>query len=248
MKPVDCHCHLEFDKFDKDRNEVVERAREDLEFVVSVGCNLERNRKTLEISEKYGEFIVPNLGLHPTFTDDFDKLETIKDQIRDNNPAAVGEVGLDHHHVTDEEMREKQREVFREMLELAEELEKPVNVHSREAEQETIDILSEYDLPGVLIHCFNGTPEQALEAAEKGFKIGVTTQVLYSSRVQNIVNAVEIEDIVLETDSPFLYRGERNEPVNILESAEKIAEIKKVSEEEVVDATSVNADKLFGSE
>lgn len=245
MKPVDCHCHLEFDRFDEDRDEVIQRAREKLDFVVSVGCNFERNRKTLEIAENYPDLVVPNLGLHPTFTEDFDRLDDIKQQIRENDPAAVGEIGLDHHHVTEDKMRERQVEIFREMLELAEELEKPVNVHSREAEQETIDILAEYDLPDVLIHCFNGTPEQAVEATEKGFTIGVTTQVLYSSRVQEIIEVVDTENIVLETDSPFLYQGERNEPINVLESADKIAELKNVSKNDVIHATNVNACRIF---
>lgn len=243
MKPVDSHCHLEFEDFDEDREEVVDRAREKLEFVVTVGCNPERNMKTMEIAEKY-ENVVPNLGLHPTYTDDFERIGEVKKQIRENDPAAIGEIGLDHHHVTEEEMREEQREVFRELLELAEEMGKPVNVHSRQAEQEVIDILKKYNVEA-LIHCFNGTPEQAEEAAENEIMIGVTTQVLYSSRVQEIVEVLNVEDIVLETDSPFLYRGERNEPVNVVESAEKIAGIKEVSKEKVVEETTRNARDLF---
>lgn len=245
MNPVDCHCHLDFDQFNEDRDEVVERAREKLDFVVSVGCDPERNRKTLEIAEKYGEFIKSNLGLHPTSVDYFDHVEEVKGQIRENQPVAVGEIGLDHHHVKDGKVQQRQEEVFRELLKLAEELEKPVNVHSRDAEQKTIDILKEYDLPEVLIHCFNGAPVQAVEAVEEGMTIGVTTQVLYSSKVQSIVEKLEIEDIVLETDSPFLYRGERNEPANVAESVEKIAELKNISREEVVEATTANAERIF---
>ncbi len=243
VKPVDSHCHLEFEDFDEDREEVIERAKEELEFVVTVGCNPERNEKTMEIAEEH-EKVVPNVGLHPTYTDDFERIEQVKKQIREKNPAGIGEIGLDHHHITDEEMREKQREVFRELLELAEELEKPVNVHSREAEHDVIDILKEFDVEA-LIHCFNGLPEQAEEAAENGMKIGVTTQVLYSSRVQEIVEVLNVKDIILETDSPFLYRGGRNEPVKVLESAEKIAEIKQISKEKVIKETTGNAEKLF---
>ena len=245
MRPVDCHCHLDFDRYDDDRDQVLERAQEKLEFIVNAGCSLERNRKTLDLAEKYEDFVIPNLGIHPTFTDDFENLEEVKNQIRENEPAAVGEIGLDHHHVTEEEMRKKQRNVFREFLELAEDLGKPVVVHSREAEQETIDTLKEYDLPEVMIHCFNGTPEQAREAADHGFTVGVTTQILYSARVERIVEELSIENIVLETDSPFLYQGERNEPVNVVESAEKISELKNVSKEEVVNATTGNARKIF---
>lgn len=245
MKPVDCHCHLEFDRFDEDRDKVIEQAKRELEFVVTVGCTPEKNRRTLKIAENNPGFIIPNLGLHPTYTDEFENLDEVKQQIRENNPAAIGEIGLDHHHVTDEDMQKRQREVFRELLSLAESMKKPVNVHSREAEQEVIDILKEYDLPDALIHCFNGTTGQAKEAAEIGITIGITTQVLYSKRAQNIVRKMELEDIVLETDSPFLYRDERNEPVNVVESAEKIAELKDVSVEEVVEKTTENAYRIF---
>lgn len=245
MTPVDCHCHLDFDRYSDDREKVIERAKKKLEFIVNAGCSLERNKKTLELAEKHPDFVVPNLGIHPTFTDDFSNLEEVKKQIRRKNPAAIGEIGLDHHHVTDKDVREKQRQVFREFLRLAEELDKPVVVHSREAEQETIDILKEYEIPEVMVHCFNGTPEQALEAAEEGFFIGVTTQVLYSGRVQEIVKELDLEDIVLETDSPFLYQGERNEPVNVLESAEKVSELKDVQKEEVISQTTENARKVF---
>lgn len=245
MKPVDCHCHLEFDRFDEDRDEVIERAKRELEFVVTVGCTPEKNRKTLKIAENNPDFVISNPGLHPTYTDEFENLDKVKHQIRKSDPAAIGEIGLDHHHVTDGDMQDRQREVFCELLSLAEELEKPVNVHSREAEQEVINILEEYDLSDALIHCFNGTPEQAREAADNGITIGVTTQVLYSERVQDIIRELNLENIVLETDSPFLYRGGRNEPVNVVESAEKIAELKGVSIEEVVEETTENARRIF---
>jgi TatD DNase family protein len=245
MKAVDAHAHLDFDKYDEDREEVVERAKEELEFVVNAGCNFERNRRSLDLEEGFPDTVVANIGLHPTFESDFDQLEDIKAQIRGNDPVAIGEIGLDHHHVTDQDVREEQEEVFRELLELAEELGKPVVVHTREAEKKSVDILDEYDLEGVMLHCFNGKPELVEEAVSKGMKIGVTTQVLYSTRVQSIVEKLDISDIFLETDSPFLYRGSRNEPVNVIESAEKIADIKDVNREEVVETTTLNASRFF---
>lgn len=245
MRPVDAHCHIDFDQYSEDRDEVIQRAEEELEFIVNAGSCLENNKQALKLEEKFPEFVIANLGLHPTYTEKFDQLEDIKDQIRDENPAAVGEIGLDHHHVSDEDVMDRQRQVFREMLELAEELDKPVVVHSREAERECVKIISEYDLPGAMLHCFNGSADLAEEAVEKGFKIGVTTQVLYSSRVQNIVERLEVDHLLLETDSPFLYRGKRNEPVNVAESAEKIAEIKGLEIETVVNATTKNAARLF---
>lgn len=248
MKPVDAHCHLDFERFDEDRKEVIDRSKEKLEFVVNAGSNMETNRKALELGEKHPGFIIPNLGLHPTYTDDFSQLEKIKKLIRDKDPVAVGEIGLDHYHVKQNKLQERQEEVFRQMLELAEELDKPVVIHSREAEEEVFEIVQEYNLPKIMFHCFNGSPDLAEKAADLDIKIGVTTQVLYSSRVQKIVEKIEVEDMLLETDSPFLYRGERNEPVNVIESSEKIADMKNIDTEEVIEKTTENAKEFFQRE
>ncbi len=245
MKPVDSHCHIDFDSFDKDRESVIERSGNHLEFMVNAGRNLQSNRVSLDLQQKHPDLIVANLGLHPTKTDSFDQLDDIKEQIREEDPVAIGEVGLDHHHVTRDKLREEQRTVFEEMLELAEELGKPVVVHSRNAEEEAIDIISRYSLPGVMLHCFNGSPNLAARATREGVKIGVTTQVLYSNAVQRIVEKIETGNMLLETDSPFLYRGDRNEPVKVIESAEKIAGIKQVEIEKVVSDTTSNARELF---
>lgn len=245
MRPVDSHCHLSFDQYEENLEEVIERAREELDFVVTAGCDLESNAEVLEISERHRDFVIPNLGLHPTFTDSFDGEEDVKRQIREEEPAAIGEIGLDHHHVTEESMRARQREVFEEMIGLAEQMGKPVVVHSREAEQDCIDMLGRSELEDVMMHCFNGTVEEAEEAVREGFKIGVTTQVLYSSRVEELVKALEIEDILLETDSPFLYPDGVNEPSNTVETVTRISEIKGVPETEVIEATTGNARRLF---
>lgn len=246
MKPVDSHCHLDFERFDGDRDEVVERCREKLDFVVTAGSNIEHNRAALRLQEEHPKLVKATLGLHPTYTDSFDQLEEVKSQIREEDPVAIGEIGLDHHHVEDDEMRKQQEDVFVELLELAEELDKPVVIHSRDAEKKAVEMLETYDIPEVFLHCFNGSPELVRKAASKGMIIGVTTQVLYSNQVQKIVKAIDLDSMVLETDSPFLYRGERNEPVNVRESAEKIAELKSVDVEEVVRKTTENSKKIFG--
>ncbi len=248
MKPVDCHCHLDFEQYEEDREKVIERAKGNLEFVVNAGSNLEHNSKALELQDKHKEFVYANLGIHPTYTDNFDQVEEIKQQIREENPVAIGEIGLDHHHVKEESERERQEEVFREMLELAEELGKPVVVHTRDAERRSIEIIEEYDIENVMLHCFNGSPELAERAAENGWAVGVTTQVLYSSRVESIVEKLDLENILLETDSPFLYRGDRNEPANVEESAEKIAMINDKEGKVIVEKTTLNARTFFGIE
>lgn len=245
MRPVDSHCHLDFEQFDEDREKVIEKSKEELDFIVNAGSNLRHNRKSLELEEKTNGFIKANMGLHPTYTDDFNQLDRIKSQIKEHDPVAIGEIGLDFHHVKQEELRERQKEVFKEFLSLAESLDKPVVIHSRDAEETCLEILEEFDLKGVFLHCFNGITELAQKASEKGYIIGVTTQVLYSSRVQDIVEEINLENIVLETDSPFLYRGERNEPVNVIESAEEISKIKDCKKQEVTRETTKNSRELF---
>ncbi|MFB6116312.1 MAG: TatD family hydrolase [Candidatus Nanosalina sp.] len=245
MKPVDAHCHVYFDQFSEDRDKVLERAKGELEFIGLPGVNPDTNQKVINLSEKHGEFVSPHLGLHPVYTDSFSQIEEVKKQIREQDPDAIGEIGLDHHHVTDEAMREKQEKVFRQLLELAENLGKTVVVHSREAEDRAVEIINQYNLSDVFMHCFNGSPELAEKAAVSGMKIGATTQVLYSGRVENTVERLELEDMILETDSPYLYRGDRNEPVNVVESAKKIAEIKNSDREEVISKTTENSREIF---
>jgi len=245
MKPVDAHCHIDFEQFDDDREKVISESKEKLEFIVNAGSNIEHNKAALELNRKHPDFVIPTLGLHPCYTEDFDQLDEVKKKIREHDLVAVGEIGLDHHHVKDTKMRERQEEVFRELLVLAEELQKPVVIHSRDAEHKAVEILREYDIPDVMLHCFNGTPELAQKAVESGMTIGVTTQVLYSNRVQKITKLLDVESIMVETDSPYLYRGERNKPVNVIESAEKIAELKSIETEEVVKSTTLNARRIF---
>ncbi|PSG99955.1 MAG: DNase [Nanohaloarchaea archaeon SW_4_43_9] len=245
MKPVDAHCHLNFERFDDDREKVVERSKKELEFVVNAGSNMETNKKALKLGENYPGFIIPNLGLHPTYTNDFNQLAEIKQMIREEDPVAVGEIGLDHYHVKRDKFQKKQKKVFRKMLELAEELDKPVVIHSREAEKKVFEIVQKYSIPEIMFHCFNGQPELAEKAAEENIKIGFTTQVLYSNRAQELAKRIELDNMLLETDSPFLYRGDRNEPLNVKESVEKIAELKQVKREEVVEKTTRNARNIF---
>ncbi|MFB6245588.1 MAG: TatD family hydrolase [Candidatus Nanohaloarchaea archaeon] len=244
MKPVDSHCHLDFERFDEDRNEVIERARNVLNYAVVAGCDPDRNSKVRDLCRD-DDLLVTNYGLHPTFTESFDCLERAVRQIREWEPAAVGEIGLDHHQVTGKEERKEQESIFRSLLELAEELELPVTVHSRDAERRCFEVVEKFDIRA-FFHCFNGKPDLAEEIASSGHLIGVTTQVLYSDRVRTIARSVDLESVLIETDSPFLYPDRRNEPSNVAEAAEELAEIKSAQETKVVETTSRNAKKFFG--
>jgi len=248
MKPLDAHAHLDMDRYSSDRSEVLDECRSLLSGVINPGRGPESNRESMRLQEETDGFVKANLGLHPTATQDFDRVEEVKRQIEENSTFAVGEIGLDHHHVTEKDLRERQESVFREMVETAEKTGLPVVVHTRSAEERSIEILEAYDLTGVYLHCFNGRPGLAQRATENGWKIGVSTQVLYSDRVRNIVEEIGLENLVLETDSPFLYRGERNSPVNVLESAEVVSEILDIPETDVVEETAGNTRELFDLE
>ena len=247
MKGIDSHCHLDFEQFDDDREEVISRSREDLKRVVTPGANPEHNKNVFNLHKQFPEFIEFNTGLHPVYTDDFDSLSEVKSQIRNYGPCAVGEIGLDHHHVKDDGMRNRQQQVFEELLDCAEKAGKTVVLHTRDAESKVLDILDSYNLEGVFLHCFNGSESDCRRALDNEYFVGVTTQVLYSSHVQKLVSVLKLDNIFLETDSPYLYRGSRNEPLNILESAEKIADIKEVDKNQVLNATSDNALSFFGT-
>ncbi|MFB6265927.1 MAG: TatD family hydrolase, partial [Candidatus Nanohaloarchaea archaeon] len=243
----DTHAHLDFDQYDRDREKVLERCREEMEAVVNSGTNLERNSASLELAEE-NDFVHATLGFHPTYIEEDKDLDRIEEQIRENQEkiAGIGEIGLDYHHVREDEWRKEQEEVFLRFLELAEELQLPVVLHTRDAEKRVMEVLEGRELEEVILHSFNGAPELAEEAITRDYFIGVSTQVLYSNRVQSIVETVPLDSIVLETDAPFLYQDERNAPWNVKESAEKIAEIKGETSEDVGDATTENASRALG--
>ncbi len=244
MRPVDTHCHLDFDQYDDDREEVVAECAERLEAVVNVGTDPDRNRASLDLARAH-DHVHATVGLHPTRVLDVDRetVEEVAAQVRDHadDIVAVGEIGLDYHHVRDPDGRARQADIFRELLAVAEDVGLPVALHTRDAERDAFDVVQEYSPPVVVQHCFNGEPSLALEAVDAGQYVSVSTQVLYSNRVQDIAEVVPLDRILLETDAPFLYRGERNVPWHVAESAETIAEIKEVAVDEVVERTTRNA-------
>jgi TatD DNase family protein len=238
---IDAHCHLQFEQFDKDREDVIGEVKEKLDLTVIAGIGLEDNEKAKEVADSC-EKIIYCMGAHPVY--DHENLKQIKYQIRDNEVAAVGEIGLDYNYITDEDEREKTEKVFREMIELAESEDLNVVVHSRNAERTCFEIVNEYDVTG-FFHCFNGRPELASEIIEEGHLIGVTGQVMHSTRVQNIVEDVPVEGLLTETDSPYLGEKDRNTPLYVQEVTKKIAEIKGVNVEDIEASVESNVENFF---
>jgi TatD DNase family protein len=236
MKLIDNHCHLDFRQFDDDRDEVIERCRERLKAVINSGSEPAANRRALRLVEEYPDLVHPCIGAHPSKMDRVQEygVDAIREDVRDEREriVALGEIGLDYHHEKTDEGRARQEEAFIPLLELAEELDLPAVIHSRDAEKRCLEILSSYDPPEVVMHCFNGNLDLVRESVDRGYWISVSTQVLYSSRVRSIVEEAPADCIMLETDAPFLYPGdERNEPWRVHESLAKIAEIRGEDEE-----------------
>ena len=246
---IDTHCHITRDDYsdipfliDKIKNSGVNR-------IIVNGCDMESNLEVLELVKKY-DIVYGSLGFHPTELDNFsdEYLLWLDEHIDDEKIVALGEIGLDYHY--DNTDKDKEINIFRKQLEIAKKHNKPVIVHSRDAIQDTYNILSEYGLKGS-IHCFSGSLEMAREFIKLGYLIGVGGVVTYKN-AKNIINVIEnidLEYILLETDAPYMtpepFRKYKNDSSYIPVIAKKIAELKNVSVEEVGRVTSDSAMRLF---
>lgn len=242
---VDAHCHLDYQEFDADRDDVMGRASDMV--VVNSIVEPESVEKALGLCRRY-ENLYCTLGLGASDLDEGKFRETVK-LLRKHRGEVVGlgEVGLDYHWVKDDVGRETEEKHFTEFIRLSGELKLPLVVHSREAERECINILGKHKTRAIM-HCFSGTVEEALDVVERGCLISVPANVAHVKSRQRMVEALPLESVVLETDSPYLspVRGERNEPVNVRAGAEKIAELKDVSFDDVAETTTSNALGFFG--
>ncbi|MGL5000159.1 MAG: TatD family hydrolase [Cetobacterium sp.] len=249
MKLVDTHCHLDNEQFDLDRLEVINRIKEKLEFCVNIGYDLKSSKKSLELAKEY-EFIYAVIGVHPTDISEYNEVieSELEKMARDLKVVAIGEIGLDYHWMT--EPKDIQQKIFRQQLELARRVNKPVVIHTRDAMEDTVNILKEYpDLTGV-IHCYPGSIETAKVLIDRFYLgIGGTLTFKNAKKTVEVVKDIPLDRIVIETDSPYLtpvpFRGKRNEPIYVENIAQKIAEIKELPLEEVVKITTENAKKLY---
>lgn len=247
---TDTHAHLCSPDFDADRGEVLERARAaGVQAVVAVGETLEEAETNLALAEEFPDTVRPAAGLFPTHLD-LAQADALIEWIRRRRDrlVAIGEVGLDHWKVKDEEEREVQREIFGRFVELALELDLPLNVHSRAAGRATVEFLLERGARRVQMHAFDGKPGKAQPGMEAGYFFSVPPSVVRSRQKQKLVRFLPLECLLLETDSPVLGpdRESRNEPANVRVSLTAIAEIKGVSEDEVAAAVVENTRRLYG--
>lgn len=251
---IDSHTHLFSDSFDEDRNEVVKKAiQNNVEIMLLPNIDLESISPLYNLCEQFPENCFPMMGLHPGSVDENWKnnLELIKKQLYSRKHVAVGEIGMDLY--WDKTYRNEQAEAFRIQIEWAKELGLPIVIHAREAFNEIFEIVDELNddrLIGVF-HCFTGTVDQAKKIHNYGgFKLGIGGVLTYKkSGLEEIVKEIPLEWLVLETDSPYLspipFRGKRNESSYLLHIAEKLADIKSTTLQNVAKITTQNAIELF---
>ena len=248
----DTHAHYDDEAFLEDREEVLGLlTNKGVSHVITCGTDLMSSYRSLKLAQQY-DYIYAALGFHPEDIGEERKgdLDVIKDLlVSEPKAVAVGEIGLDYHY-EDGAPKEDQIDLFRRQIELANELDLPVIVHDRDAHEDTFNIIKELRPRGV-IHCFSGSKEMALEYVKLGMYIGVGGVVTFKNarKAVEVVEALPIEKILLETDCPYMaptpHRGERNDSSLISFVAEKVGEIKNLTPQEVCDITNQNAKTLF---
>ena len=250
---VDSHAHIDDEKFDGDREEIIQAIRANgVEFFINVGADLTSSMNSIKLSEQY-DFIYAAVGVHPHDAESMDEttIEVLRTLSKKEKVVAIGEIGLDYYY--DNSPRDIQKERFLDQIRLAKELDLPIIVHTRDAAGDTMEIIkSEQDgsLRGV-IHCYSGSVEQMKEYIDMGFYISLGGPVTFKNAKlpKEVAQAVDMDRLLIETDSPYLtpepYRGKRNNPMYVKEVAEKIAELRGISIEEVAKITGKNTRDLF---
>lgn len=245
---IDSHCHLDFPKFNPDREETILRARKaGVIGMINSGISLKGNRISLELAEKNDD-IHAALGLSPDIgREGSDKdIEAILAQIEANAGKAVGigETGLDFQDCKTNEERERQTAAFKKVIEIAKDLDKPLIVHARLAEAEVLELVRGVDT--IIYHCYSGPVETMKEIVDSGYYISLATLVCFSEHHQALAAEVPPENLLLETDSPFLSpRRGRNEPAFIVDSIPIVAKIKEMEPAEIAKFATENARRVF---
>lgn len=235
---IDSHCHVLSSEYDN-ACEIIEKTFESkVDKIIINGFDIESSKEAVFLAEKYNE-VYAAVGIGPENIDGIteEDIKTIEDLANDKKVVAIGEIGLDYYWTT--ETKERQLYIFKRMLDIAKRLNLPVIVHSRKAIADTYNLVKEYNAKGIM-HCYSGSYEMAKEFIKLGFLIGVGGVVTFKNakEIKEIVQNLDINNISLETDSPYLSpepkRGKKNMPENVVYVAEKIAELKGLSLDEVI--------------
>ncbi len=278
-KYIDIHSHVNFKAFDLDRDEVIKRALESGTWVINVGTQADTSAKAVEMANEYKEGVYAIIGLHPIHTgasyhdekelgepafakatdgqgvvkgftsrgEAFDK-EIYGELLKDPKVVAIGECGLDYYRCTPESIS-KQKEAFIQQIKLANEFDKPLMLHVRNAYSDALDILKKYSKVKGDVHFFAGNLEEAKAFLDFGFTLSFTGVITFTHDYDEVIKNTPLDMIMSETDSPYVtpmpYRGRRNEPSYVREVVNRIAEIKNLPEKEVAGAIVANAKRVF---
>ncbi len=247
----DSHTHLDDEKFDNDRDEIISNLKcEGLSLAVNIGADIKTSKASIMLAEKY-DFIYAAVGVHPNETgnmNDEDML-TLENLSKHEKVVTIGEIGLDYYY--DEPDKEIQKFWFEKQLRLARRLNLPYIVHDRDAHADTLEIIKKVGYTNGVMHCFSGSSEMAKEVTKMGLYVSIAGQVTFKNapKVKEVAKIVPLEKLLIETDSPYLtpepFRGKRNNSAYVKYTAEKIAEIRGISTEDLAKATLLNGKKFY---
>ena len=246
---IDTHAHIYYDDFKNDLDDVINNAYDSgVTRIICIGVDIKSSIKSLEISNKYKN-IYCTIGCHPHESSKIEEgyLIELENMAKDDKVVGIGETGLDYYY--NHSKKDKQKKCFIEQIELANELNLPVVIHNRNSDKDMYEILNKFRPKGV-IHCFSSNIDFAKKIIDLGIIISFTGIITFkNSHLNEVIQNINLEDFMLETDSPYLtpepFRGKRNEPKNVSYIAEKIASIKNISIDETIYHTTQNALNLF---
>lgn len=251
MEFFDSHSHYNDESFDEDREELINKTfKENITRMMCIGYNVEKSLKAIEIAEKH-DYIYASCGISPNDIEYYSEENLLKIEEMAKNPkiVAIGEIGLDYH--WNKENKEEQKELFIKQIEIANKYNKPIIIHTREAVMDTINILKEHPVKNTgIFHCCPLNPELIKEGLKLGYYISFTGVITFkNAKPDEAVSIVPMDRILIETDSPYMApepnRGTRNNSINVKYVAQKMADIKNVSLEEIANATYQNASRVF---
>ena len=243
---IDTHAHIYSEYYDDIDTLTEELKNKNIIHVINASTNNTDIYEVLELSKKYNNFYLAAVGIHPEEIDSYN-LDELENIIKSNKVYEIGEIGLDYHYRDDN--KEEQKELFIKQINLAKKYNLPVVVHTRDSIQDCFDVLKNSNVKGV-IHCFSGSIEMAKEFIKYGYKLGIGGVLTFkNSKLYQVIEKIDLKDILLETDSPYLspepFRGKQNKPSNVYYVAKRISEIKNINIEEVIEVTTKNAIELF---
>ncbi len=249
----DTHAHYDDERFDGDREALLAGMPEkNVGLIVNPGCDISSSRTAVALAESF-DFVYAAVGIHPENCGDFEPgmIDQLRQMAKNPRVVAIGEIGLDYYWA-ENPPRELQQEVLRRQLRLAEELDLPVIIHDRDAHRDTLEIVREFPQVRGVFHCFAGSVEMAGELIKMGWMLSFNGAVTFKNakKAPEVIAAVPLEKLMIETDAPYLtpvpHRGERNDSSYVRLVAEKIAQIKGLTPEEVEKATWENGRRFFG--